>query len=133
MTLYDVHLYREMRLLFEEIEAATPQEAAQIARNRSSQEADVIDECHGDDFRALVEFVEPSPYRSVMIDFTPDPRRKAALQVLEALQEALNEIEYHHGDMLAAAERNHPRGSGWARVYDKGREAIALAEKNCRL
>ena len=41
----------------------------------------------------------------------------------DACQEAIREIEYQHGDMLTQHERNHPRGSGWARVYDKLREA----------
>ena len=55
--------------------------------------------------------------------------RDAAPALLEALQDALAEIEYHHSDMLTEEERNHPRGSGWARVYDKGHAAIALAER----
>lgn len=43
----------------------------------------------------------------------------------DALVEALAEIEYQHADMLTPEERAHPRGSGWARVYDKARAAIA--------
>ncbi len=39
--------------------------------------------------------------------------------LLEAAREAMEEIDYHHRDMLTAEERSHPRGSGWARVYDK--------------
>jgi hypothetical protein len=39
--------------------------------------------------------------------------------IRKAINEALAEIEYHHAYMLAEEERNHPRGSGWARVYDK--------------
>lgn len=37
----------------------------------------------------------------------------------EAGKEAMEEIVYQHGDMLTKEERGHPRGSGWARVYDK--------------
>jgi hypothetical protein len=37
----------------------------------------------------------------------------------KAIDEAMAEIEYHDGDMLTEHERNHPRGSGWARVYDR--------------
>ena len=33
MTLYTVHLYREMRLTFERVEADTPEAAAAIARD----------------------------------------------------------------------------------------------------
>jgi hypothetical protein len=43
--------------------------------------------------------------------------------LLEAAREAMKEIDYHHRDMLTGEERDHPRGSGWARVYDKLRAA----------
>jgi hypothetical protein len=39
--------------------------------------------------------------------------------ILAAIVEAMEEIEYAEGDMLTEHEGNHPRGSGWARVYDK--------------
>ena len=37
--------------------------------------------------------------------------------ILTAIEDTMAEIEYWHADMLA--EHNRPRGSGWARVYDK--------------
>ncbi len=40
-------------------------------------------------------------------------------QILAAIEETMAEIEYWHADMLKEHERNHPRGSGWARVYDR--------------
>ena len=40
-------------------------------------------------------------------------------ELLEACKEALGEIVYWHKDMLSEHERNHPRGSGWARVHDR--------------
>ena len=48
-------------------------------------------------------------------------------EMLAALQEAREEIEYWHADMLTEEERRHPRGSGWARVYDKVCAVIAKA------
>lgn len=51
----------------------------------------------------------------------------AAPDLLDALQEAIELIVYWHGDMLTEHERNHPRGSGPARVYDKAIAAIAKA------
>jgi hypothetical protein len=39
--------------------------------------------------------------------------------ILAAIEETITEIEYWHADMLTEHEREHPRGSGWARVYDK--------------
>lgn len=38
--------------------------------------------------------------------------------------EAIKEIEYWHADMLTEEERNHPRGNGWARVYDNLKVAL---------
>jgi hypothetical protein len=52
-------------------------------------------------------------------------------ELVEALQEALEEIEYWHSDMLTPEERSQPRGSGPARVYDKGQAAIARAKASC--
>jgi hypothetical protein len=48
-------------------------------------------------------------------------------ELLAALREAREEIEYWHADMLTEEERHHPRGSGWARVYDKISAALARA------
>lgn len=47
-------------------------------------------------------------------------QRELDMTVLgKAIDEALEEIEHSHGDMLTEPERSHPRGSGWARVYDR--------------
>lgn len=126
MTLYHVHIYREMRLKYERIEAASPEEAAEFARHLPSEHATLLDDCDGDTLSALVDVADDDQFRqSRMIDFECERLRKAAAELLEALEEALREIAYWHGDMLSEEERNHPRGSGWARVHDKGRAAIA--------
>lgn len=39
------------------------------------------------------------------------------------------EIEHWHSDLLTEDERNHPRGSGWARVYDRVCAALGEAKK----
>ena len=46
----------------------------------------------------------------------------------DAAEEAKDEIEYCHKDMLAEVERGHPRGSGWARVWDKLSDALKESE-----
>jgi hypothetical protein len=70
MPRYDVHLYREMRLLLEGIEAPSHEEAAALARRRSGEDADFIDDCHGEDFAALVDVAGDEQYQqSRMIDF----------------------------------------------------------------
>jgi hypothetical protein len=39
--------------------------------------------------------------------------------LLSTIEEEMAETEHWHADMLTQHERNHPRGSGQARVYDK--------------
>ena len=45
--IYNVHIYREMRLKFDGIEATTPEAAAEIARDKPTDQADEIDDCEG--------------------------------------------------------------------------------------
>lgn len=53
-------------------------------------------------------------------------------ELVAVLEEMLLEIEHWHSDMLTEEERHHPRGNGWARVYDKGRAVIAKAKASTR-
>lgn len=74
MTLYNVHIYREMRLRFDGIEADSPEAAAAIARERTAEDASVVDECDGITLAALVDELGDEEYeRSVTIDFEQDP------------------------------------------------------------
>src|SRR5436305_2984821 len=87
MTLYNVHLYREMRLVFERIEANSPEEAAAQARDRATADADDLADCDGETFAALVDVIGDTQFEhSVMIDFEPERLRKAAPALLEALK-----------------------------------------------
>ena len=52
MTRYNVHIYRELRLVFAGIEAGSPEEAAARARDLDTAEADEIDDCEGETFAA---------------------------------------------------------------------------------
>jgi hypothetical protein len=65
--------------------------------------------------------------QSVVIDFEGERLRKAATQLLAALQEAVAEIELLRANLLSEDGRRHPSSSGWARVYDKAKAAIAAA------
>lgn len=81
MTIYNVHIYREMRLTYERIEADSPEAAALIARDRLSEDADDIEDCDGEDLGALIDVVGDEDHeQSVSIDFESDasarPRRK---------------------------------------------------------
>ena len=70
MTTYNVHIYREMRLMFEGIEADSPEAAAEIARDKPTGDADSIDDCDGETFAALVDVASDECYRhSRGIDF----------------------------------------------------------------
>jgi hypothetical protein len=87
MTLYNVHIYREMRLKFDGIEAPTPEEAAQAAGELSLKVADDFDECDGETFTALMDVIGDENYQhSVTIDFEPERRRKATAQLLEVCE-----------------------------------------------
>jgi hypothetical protein len=85
MKLYNVHLYREIRLTFRGIEADTPQAAAAIARDGLTSDADDIDDYAGDDFAALVDLVDDHKFEhSVTIEFKAERLRKAAPALLRA-------------------------------------------------
>ena len=57
MTLYNVHIYREMRLYFPGIEAGSLEAAASIAADKLTPDAQVIDDCDGETLSALVDVV----------------------------------------------------------------------------
>jgi hypothetical protein len=86
MTTHNVHIYREMRLTFDGIEADTPEAAAAIARDKPTGDADEIDDCEGITLSALVDVVGDKEYeQSQFIDFEPERRRNAAPGLLAAV------------------------------------------------
>jgi hypothetical protein len=93
MTLYHVHIYREMKLLFNRIEADTPEAAAAIARDKPTDDADHIDDCDGENLAALVDVLGDEQYeKSVTIDFEAERLRKAAPRLLNALIDLLGDL-----------------------------------------
>jgi hypothetical protein len=102
MTRYNVHVYREMRLFFPGIEADTPEEAAKMAAEKPTDEAEYADDCEGENLAALVDVVGDDEFaQSVMIEFEGERLRKAAPELLEACQMVVNRWE--SGDLAAAA------------------------------
>jgi hypothetical protein len=86
MTHYNIHLYREVRLTYESIEADTAHAAAAIALDKSAGAADDIDDCDGEVFAALVDVAGDQQHnQSVTIDYEAERLRKSAAQLLEAL------------------------------------------------
>ena len=86
MTLHHVHIYREMRLYFPGIEASTPEDAARIAVDKATAEAEYTEDCDGENIAALIDVAGDDGFtQSVTIDFEPERLRKAAPRLLAAL------------------------------------------------
>src|SRR5690348_6631257 len=103
MPRYNIHIYREMRLLFTGIEAASPEEAAAIARDRDTDDADEIADCNGETLAALVDVAGDDSYaHSRCIDFEDEQLRRAAPKLVEALKACelqLREyVRWHHAN-----------------------------------
>jgi len=102
MTTYNVHIYREMRLTYEGIEADTPEDAATIARDKPTGDADAVNDCEGITLAALVDEVGDSDYEnSVTIDFEEQRLRNAAPRLLDACRMVVERWET--GDLAEAA------------------------------
>jgi hypothetical protein len=87
MSSYNVHIYREMRLVFGNINAETPQAAALIARDIPTSEADEIDDCEGESFAALVDEIgDEAEERSVTIEFEGESERRMFRGMLATLK-----------------------------------------------
>ncbi|WP_422927487.1 hypothetical protein [Singulisphaera sp. PoT] len=100
MIQYIVHLYREMRLTFEGIEAKSCEAAAHIARDKLTGDAEDIADCDGETLSALVDVADDAQYeQSCMIDFEPERLRKAAPALLDALtlSEGMVQWAFDHG------------------------------------
>lgn len=134
MSLYTVHIYREMRLRFDEIKAKTPEAAAAIARERLLHEADHVDDCDGETFAALVDEECDHDYEhSKTIDFEPERQRKAAPKLLVALAAVLPYAESEHASLFECWKRDGEsiselEAERCGSAIDKATVAIAEAE-----
>jgi hypothetical protein len=87
MTTYNVHIYREMRLVYGGVEADSHEAAAAIARDKPTDQADSIDDCEGRSFSALVDVLGDEDYeQSEVIDFEEERQHQAAPKLLGALK-----------------------------------------------
>lgn len=87
MTKYIVHLYREMRLSYTDIDAETPEAAAAIAAGKPTDTADTVEDCDCQNLAARVDMAGDEDYsHSVTIDFEPERIRHAAARLLAALE-----------------------------------------------
>lgn len=108
MTTYNIHIYREMRLVFGGIEAGTHEAAASIARDKPTAEADSIDDCEGENLAALVDVAGDEEYaQSRMIDFEPERHRQAAPKLLAALKDLLGDRPSVQGGICQHCGRDY--------------------------
>ena len=102
MTIYNMHIYREMRLVFGGIEADSHEAAAAIARDKPTDQADSIDDCDGETLAALVDVAGDEEYQHI-----PDHRLRARagtqgrLELLDACRMVV--ARWERGDLAEAA------------------------------
>lgn len=107
MTRYNVHIYREMRLTYIDIEADTPEAAAALASDKPTDAADNIDDCEGENLGAVVDLVGDEDYsRSVTIDFEAERLRKAAPAMLASLRAVLPYAENENQSLYECWKRD---------------------------
>ena len=135
MTRYSVHIYREMRLVYVDIEADTPEAAAAIASGKPTDDADNIEDCEGRNLTALIDVVGDEDFsQSVTIDFEPERQRAAASTLLAALEAVLPFAESERASLFecwrrdgeSALELEAERCAG---AIEKATVAIAAAKE----
>jgi hypothetical protein len=132
MTIFNVHIYREMKLRFDRIEADNPEAAAVIARDKPTDQADSIDDCDGETLAALVDVVGDEDFgQSVTIDFEAERLRQASPRLLAALGDLMEQLisvgialECENGPELDFGQWAGTEGLSFV----KARKAIAEAE-----
>jgi hypothetical protein len=94
MTNYIVHIYREMRLSFADIEAETPHAAVAIAQDKPTSDADNIEDCDGDNLSAVVDVAGDEDHsQSVTIDFEDIEMVKATRAAIDMATEVISPRE----------------------------------------
>jgi hypothetical protein len=103
MTIYNVHLYREMRLYFPGISAASHQEAAIVAADKRTDDAETIGDCDGTSIAALVDVEGDCEFENTqLIDFKEnkmqlDNRQTAtmlaSLRLYQAIANGVSPVE----------------------------------------
>jgi len=76
MTLYNVHIFREMRLYYPSIEASTPKKAARIAADRPTADAEYVEDCEGENIAALIDVAGDDDFaQSTIVELRESPQR----------------------------------------------------------
>ena len=118
-SLYNVHVYRELRLRFDGIKAASQEQAAQIAADLSLADAAECAECDGRIFAALVDVVGDDEYGQSRVIDLPDglllstaaataverDRLKTEIaELVEALKNARDDLARIHANQSGISE-----------------------------
>jgi hypothetical protein len=88
MPKYRVHLYREMRIVFDDIEADSAQAAAELASEKHFDDRDGFSDCEGVNLAALVD-QEGDP-DGTLIDFKDGRMLRASDSLLSCLKDVLS-------------------------------------------
>ena len=113
MTIYNVHIYREMRLTFRGVEAEDHEAAAAIARDKPTGDADAIDDCEGETLSALVDVQGDEEYEnSRLIDFDGERVRHSAPNLLAALEAVLPYAEAERASLENCYRRDDDASDG---------------------
>lgn len=113
MPLYNVHLYREMRVKYLHVEASTPEQAAMRCYHIDPEMCDYeneIHECEGQSFGCVVDEIDPADdqiiWKETPINFEEGRLRDNAHLMLEALKlcrQALEKTGMHENGIISSA------------------------------
>lgn len=134
MVKFNVHLYREMKLLFPGIEAETPEAAGAIAREKPTDDAEDIEDCNGEDLAALIDVAGDEDYsQSVTIEFETESQRRATPKLLAALDDILPYAVNESESLYECWKRDNEESAKQALDACEGaieQARIAIAEAN---
>jgi hypothetical protein len=122
-----------MRLFFPGIEAGSPEDAAALARDSATDEAELIADCDGETFAALVDVVGDEQYKhSPTIDFEAERQRRAVSALLAALKAVLPYAENEAASLYQCWQRDgdaaiKKAADACERVLEQARAALATA------
>lgn len=107
MTKYDVHIYRELKLFYPDIEADSPEAAAEIASKMDTDHAEDISDADGVNLSALVDVQDAEDYgNSQILDFEPQRMLNAVPGLLDALRAVLPYAEAELASLQEAQKRD---------------------------
>jgi hypothetical protein len=132
--LYHVHIFREMRLYFPGIEARSPDDAARIAADKPTADAEYSEDCDGENLAAVIDVAGDDDFtKSTTIDFEPERLRKAAPRLLAALTAILPYAEHENQSLYECWKRDGDEAAkeesdACQRAIEQAQAAVTAAE-----